>query len=454
MRSRALLLLALAAGCATVRSEEEIVQEAKNRVFPAVVFIKPIQEEFRGGKKERVQVFGSGVIIAADGLVVTNNHVAEKATDIRCVLSDKDEVSAAVVGLDPETDLALLRLNLGERKNKTPLAFAQFGDAKKVTEGDLVMAMGAPHGFERSISRGIISSTERYFDFAPYNLWFQTDAAINPGNSGGPLVDIHGRIVGINSRGIRGAENLGFAIPADVVQEIVAALLAQSRAGAKEAKVDRAWTGIRFQALRDFTKSSFIDASRGVLVAGVDEASPAEKAGLRAGDIVVSCNARDVNGIYEIDLPAIERLFCALPVDKAARLGLLRGKDALALDVVPASKAKQEGEEFECKKWDLTVKEITRFSDPFLHFHRPRGVFILGVKYNGNARASGLTMFDIILRVGDRDVETLADIRAEYEKSLALEKGKRKVRFKLLRGGYPRTQVLDFEKDTERIEED
>src|SRR5437867_7318058 len=170
-RAASLALLALCASCASVRPEEEDIQEAKDKVFPAVVFIKPIQQEFRGGKMEKIQVFGSGAIFSPEGYVVTNNHVADKATEIRCVLSDKEEISAKIVGLDPETDLAVIKLNLAERKSKTPLPVAEFGDSNLLKVGELVMAMGAPHGFERSVSRGIVSSVERYLDLAPYNLW-------------------------------------------------------------------------------------------------------------------------------------------------------------------------------------------------------------------------------------------------------------------------------------------
>src|SRR5690242_669704 len=124
-------------GCASVRPEEEVIQEAKDKVFPAVVFIKPIQQEFRGGKLEKIQVFGSGAIISPEGFVVTNNHVAEKATEIRCVLSDKEEVTAKLVGLDPETDLAVIKLNLTERKSKSPLPVAEFGDSNALKVGEL-----------------------------------------------------------------------------------------------------------------------------------------------------------------------------------------------------------------------------------------------------------------------------------------------------------------------------
>jgi len=443
----ALICIALAWGCSSIRPEEEIIQEAKDKVFPAVVFIKPIQQEFRGGKMEKIQVFGSGAIFSPEGYVVTNNHVADKATEIRCVLSDKEEISAKIVGLDPETDLAVIKLNLAERKSKTPLPVAEFGDSNLLKVGELVMAMGAPHGFERSVSRGIVSSVERYLDFAPYNLWIQTDAAINPGNSGGPLVDIHGRIIGINARGMRGADNLGFAIPSMVVKDVVERIL-------KEGKVSRAWTGLRFQALKDFRKSSYIDAKQGVLIASVDEGSPAEKAKLHAGDIAVAVNGEPVRGMYETDLPAVERRFAALPVDAPAKLDVQRGGESLTVSLSPATKGKQEGEDFECKKWDMTVKEITKFSDPFLHFQRARGVYIQGVKFSGNARTSGFLNFDILTQVGDRRIESLKDVREAYDAALKLEKGKRKLLFAVIRTGYRRLIVLDFEKDMEKLEDD
>ena len=443
----AAIALGLTLGCASTRPEEEVIQEAKDKVFPAVVFIKPIQQEFRGGKMEKIQVFGSGAIISPEGYVVTNNHVAEKATEIRCVLSDKEEVTAKLVGLDPETDLAVIKLNLAERKSKTPLPVAEFGDSNALKVGELVMAMGAPHGFERSVSRGIVSSVERHLDFAPYNLWIQTDAAINPGNSGGPLVDIRGRIIGINARGMRGADNLGFAIPSAVVRDVVERIL-------KDGKVTRSWTGLRFQPLKDFRKSSYIDAKNGVLIASVDEGSPGEKAKLHAGDIAVAVNGEPVRGMYETDLPAVERRFAALSIDAPVQLDVQRAGEMLAVTLTPSSKGKQEGEDFECKKWDMTVKEITKFSDPYLHFARPRGVYVQGVKFGGNARNSGFTNFDIITQIGDKPIESLKDVRDAYETSLKTPKGKRKLLLRVIRAGYRRLVVLDFEKDMEKLEDE
>ncbi len=447
MRNTRVVLLLLAAGCASQRPEQEVIQDAKDKVFPAVVFIKPIQQEFRGGKMEKIQVFGSGAIISPEGYVVTNNHVAEKATEIKCILSDKEELSAKVVGLDPETDLAVLKLDLSERKSKAPLPCAKFGDSRKLRVGEMVMAMGAPHGLDRSVSKGIVSSLERYFDFSPYNLWIQTDAAINPGNSGGPLVNIDGEIIGINARGMRGAENLGFAIPAETVIAVVDLIV-------KHGKVSRAWTGLRFQPLKDFRKSSFLEAKQGVLVASVDEGSPAEKAELRAGDIAVAVESEPVRGMYETDLPAVERRFAGLAVDKPVRMEVLRGAETRQVTLTPAAKEKQEGEDFECKKWDMTVKEITKFADPLLHFSKPRGLYIQGVKFNGNARVSGFANGDILLSVGDRPVETLKDIREVHESSLKMERGKCKLLFRVIRNGYRRLVVLDFEKDMEHLDDE
>ncbi|MCD6384160.1 trypsin-like peptidase domain-containing protein, partial [Candidatus Sumerlaeota bacterium] len=165
---------------------EEVIETAKSKIFPALVFVKPIVEEYESGEKKKQRVFGSGVIISPDGYVVTNNHVVEKALEINCVLWNKKQVSANLIGRDKETDLALLKLDV--KPEDLPLPYAEFADSSQVDEGQFVMALGAPFGFTRSISLGIISNTNRYLGFESiykYNVWLQTDAAINPGNSGG-----------------------------------------------------------------------------------------------------------------------------------------------------------------------------------------------------------------------------------------------------------------------------
>jgi serine protease Do len=428
-------------------TEQEIIHRAKEKVFPALVYVKPIIEEYATGRKEKAQVFASGVIVSKDGHVITNNHVVEKAVEIKCVLYNREEIGAEIIGRDPETDLAVLKLNLDEMREKIPLKVAEFGNSDSVKEGDLVMAMGAPYGYERSVSRGIISSTERYFEFSPYNLWLQTDAAINPGNSGGPLINMDGKIIGINARAELFAENIGFAIPSNIVKEVYEEII-------KNGRVLRAWTGMKFQALKDFRKSIFIDASRGVLIASVEENSPASRAGIKAGDILLSCDAIQLDGLYETQLPFVHNFMAKLQIGKPVKLVALRRGKEIGLEIIPEVKQKHEGESFDCKKWDMTVKEITKFENPYPYFFKKDGVFIQATRYPGNAVNCGLQSNDIIVKIGDMEINSLTDLKNAYKKYLKLEKGKRKVIFKILRGGYTQYLVLDFELDYEKIEEE
>jgi len=217
-----------------------IVQDAKSRVFPAVVYIKCVRETHESGKKESQQISGSGVIISADGEVLTNWHVIDKATSVRCLLSDGRHTPAEVVGSDQDTDLALLRLQSDEHAPDLP--YARLGDSSVLKEGDFVMAMGAPWGLNRSVSIGIVSCTRRYLDtVSEYSLWIQTDAAINPGNSGGPLVNTAGEVIGLNARGISFSDGMGFAIPS----ETIATLLPQLR---EQGRVNWSWMGLRLQS--------------------------------------------------------------------------------------------------------------------------------------------------------------------------------------------------------------
>src|SRR6185295_5416040 len=182
----------------------QVVQDAKGKVFPGVLYIRCIRESNDSGKKESVQVSGSGVLISADGEGITNWHVIDKAESVRVLLSDGRHFDAKVVGSDKDTDLALIRLEPG-KDGAAPkdLPFAAIGDSTQLREGDFVMAMGAPWGLNRSVSIGIVSCIHRYLEgTSEYSDWIQTDAAINPGNSGGPLVNTQGEVIGLNARGM------------------------------------------------------------------------------------------------------------------------------------------------------------------------------------------------------------------------------------------------------------
>lgn len=425
---------------------QSIIERAKEKVYPALVYVKPIREDFSMGEKQKEEVFGSGVIISPGGLVITNNHVAEKAVQINCVLYDKRQIRAETVGLDPETDLALLRL-LPEGENRN-FPYVEFGDSDQITEGQFVMTLGSPFGFTRSISLGIVSNTQQYIGFDTlyqYNNWIQTDAAINPGNSGGPLVDTEGKVIGINTLGISEGENIGFSIPSNVVREISKRLQTDGR-------VVRTWTGIRIQALKDFYSNTFTEAERGVLISDVENGSPAKDAGIMPGDILVSVSGTPIDGEFVEGLPKIRWLLSDLPAEASAEFTLERGDATIVLPVVPRIKPKIEGEDFECKRWNMTLKEISKFKDPNLYFRVKKGVYVQGVRYPGNAATSGLDSYDIVLAIDREEILTLEDVKRVYDKIIADTGREKKVLIEVLRNGYRDWVVLDYRKNYEEAD--
>lgn len=422
---------------------EKILTHAKRKVFPALVFVKPIKEEFAEGERKQQEVFGSGVIISEDGYIVTNNHVAEKAIQIYCVLSDKTQYSAEIIGTDPETDLALLKIVPKDTK-EVKFPFAEFGNSDTVEEGQFVMALGSPFGFSRSISLGIVSNVNRYLGFDSqykFNTWIQTDAAINPGNSGGPLVNKDGKIVGINTLGLgMFAEGMAFSIPGNVVSKIVEKIK-------RDNKVIRSWTGLQIQALKDFQTNTFASSENGVLIQSIDKDSPAEIAGIAAGDIITMIDGSAVNGIYVEDLPAIRWLLADLTPDKKVNITFVRNNKTLTAEMTPTLKEKFEGEDLDLKKWNFTVKEISKFSTPDLYFNKKEGVFIQGVRYPGNASEAGFRKNDIISKIDNQSITKIADVKEIYNKITADETREKKVLIEIIRKGYAKLLVLDYRHD-------
>ena len=420
---------------------EQVITTAKEKVFPALIFVKPIRENYEEGEREREQVFGSGVIISPDGLAITNQHVIDKAIRINCVLGNKEQVPATLLGQDKETDLALIQLKF----EGGPLPFAELGDSDNLTEGQFVMALGSPFGFTRSVSLGIISNTQRYIGFRTmykYNLWLQTDAAIDPGNSGGPLVDSNGSVIGINTIGIEGA-GLAFSIPANEVRKVVERLK-------RDGKVIRAWTGMDLQALKDFDSNTFINSEDGVLIKGVEDGSPAEQAGIRSGDILWEVNGQPVHGMYVEQIPQIRWDLAGLPVGKPASLTVRRAAETLALEITPVLKGEVEGDDFDCHRWNMTIKGITSHENPTLYFYRKKGVFIRGIRSPGNAAASGLQKHDILLKIGSEPVENVAEVRRIYGSLLADSTREKKVLVTVLRDGIEKLLVLDYRSDYDK----
>ena len=417
-----------------------VVRKAKAKVFPAVVYVRCLSESHESGKKITQEVSGSGVIVSASGEVMTNWHVVDKATEVRCLTFEGKAMDAKVVGKDKDTDLALLQMKLP--KGAKPQAFARFGDSDRLVEGDFVMAMGAPWGLNRSVSIGIISCTTRYLEGnSEYSSWLQTDAAINPGNSGGPLVNTAGEVVGINTRG--GGNNLGFSVPAKTVQFIAAQLR-------KNGKVDWSWTGLQLQPLRDFNRNIYFAGKDGVIVAGTDPESPARRAGVKLKDRILKINGQAVAAMWEEDLPAIRKLVGLLPRGKGAKLEIKRDDILLTVTMTPREKGKVEGDELGCPRWDMSVKSINQFDNPNLYFHRKKGLYVFAVKYPGNASTAGLRVKDVIIKIGKDEIVTLDDIKKVHKAALDNIKKNHKVLVVVLRGGLMRQVLLDFSRDYER----
>ncbi|HCE44633.1 MAG TPA: hypothetical protein DET40_13895 [Lentisphaeria bacterium] len=448
-------IFVLFSGCSTFNSQEEMsggkiinpdfqsaIKCAKEKVFPALVFIITLREEFREGKKVTLEASGSGVIISPGGEFLTNWHVVNKATEIRCLLFDGTNYEAELMGDDKDSDLALLKLKLPEKH--PPLPYATIGNSSKLKEGDFVMALGAPWGLSRSISVGIISCTNRFLPMkSEYSLWLQTDASISPGNSGGPLVNIDGTIIGINSLGSTMGGDMGFAIPAETIQQIIPQLR-------EHGKVNWTWTGLLLQPLKDFKTNTYFNASSGVIVSGTEQESPARQAGITSRDRIIRINGEPITAITEEDLPDIRRKLGLLPKGKPVTVELERDGKLASVQFTPREKGEVEGVELDCPRWDFTVKTINQFDNPQLYFYRKKGVFIFGVKYPGNAQMCGLQHNDIVTSIDGKDIQTLDDIKAVHKAAIENVKDKPRILVNVLRNGSLKQVVLEFSRDYEK----
>src|SRR5262245_58722258 len=241
--------------------------------------------------REEGRSTGSGVIVDAQGYILTNNHVVENAGEVEVRLSDDRKFKATIVGRDPKTDLAVLKVDTAG----TALPVAELGDSDKLRVGQWAIAIGNPFGLDRTVTVGIISATGRTkVGVATYEAFIQTDASINPGNSGGPLLNLEGRVIGINTAIVSSGQGIGFAIPINMVREVMNQLVSKGR-------VVRGWLGISIQDLTDDLAAGFGATGKGgVLVADVMKDSPAEGGGMKAGDIIVDFGGTPVKEVTEL----------------------------------------------------------------------------------------------------------------------------------------------------------
>jgi serine protease Do len=274
----------------------------------------------QGAPRPLVHSLGSGFIIDASGLIVTNNHVIAGAEEINVILADDTILKAQIVGRDTVTDLALLKVEA-----KQPLPEITWGDSNKARVGDWVLAVGNPFGLGGSVTAGIVSARARDIHAGPYDDFLQTDAPINRGNSGGPLVNLAGELIGINTAIYSpsgGSIGIGFAIPSSLARPVIEQLQ-------KNGKVERGWVGVRIQAVTDeIAESIGLDKARGALVTDVDQNSPAAKAKLQPGDVILSFDGKPIERTRQLP-----RLVAETPADKTVKLTLWRDGKESSVDI-------------------------------------------------------------------------------------------------------------------------
>ncbi|MBE7465756.1 MAG: trypsin-like peptidase domain-containing protein [Planctomycetes bacterium] len=415
------------------------VKKARDKVFPALVNVRPILELYQGGEKVVTgQHIGSGVIFSADGHVLTNFHVAGHAEKVILTLGTKERVHGKVIGGDAWTDLAVVQINMDEWRKYhagTPVPYAELGDSAKLEVGEPVLAMGSPRGLSRSVTMGILSNTERYLGddmtlptgerTGTFNTWLQTDAAINPGNSGGPLVNLKGQVIGINSRGVGGSNNLGFAVPVNLVKQVVNEILAKG-------KVTRSNLGAALQELQELEDLFGVDNRKGVLVTAVEPGSPAEEAGLQAGDVILSFDGEDVVARFVEDLPALYTRIARWPVGSKHAVSVQRKDRTLDLSVVTEELTQVSGKEVEVAEWAMTVRDLTESQKRDLDVEQ--GAFVSGTKPGGLAALAKLEPGDVIQSVDNVETPTVRALREAVAKVMESKDEKKLVAVKIRRG--------------------
>lgn len=396
-----------ASGLRLLEEIQAVITDLAERATPSVVNLFPLTGNSRTRERASERTpnssgSGSGLIVDETGYIATNNHVIGDAVEVEVRFSDKTRLIAQVVGKDPDTDLALLKVTADR-----PLPSLRFGDSAGVKVGQWVLAVGNPFGLDRTVTLGVVSGIGREnINLSRYENFIQTDASINPGNSGGPLLNLHGEVIGINTAIINFAQGIGFAIPSNMAKQVIEHLLAKGR-------VARGWLGVGIQPLTpDLAKKFGVAESEGILVNEVFPNDPAAMAGIKPGDIIVRIDGQVVDSPNKLS-----RLIGALTPGATSRVEVVRDLKQLTLDIrlserretaIVASAPSPGGK----VKLGLDVQELTPGLADKFNLRESKGVLIMKVDPGSLAQAEGLREGDLIKEVNRAETLTVEDFTA------------------------------------------
>jgi len=426
----------------------QAVVDVTSRVFPAVVRLDVAQEIYAEGKRTVQRGIGSGVIIDDEGRILTNFHVAGRAAEIFVTLFNKERVRAKLIGDDHWTDLAIVQLDMDAvKEKKIEFKHAELGESKTLLIGQDVMAIGTPFGLARTMTLGIVSNNERTFypermhieeyETGDFANWIQMDTPINPGNSGGPLVDLTGKVVGINTRG--GGQNLNFAVPIDTAKEVITKIL-ETATPDKKGHVDRSDLGIDLKPMQDLERFFAVDIDKGVLVNSLDRNSPAEKAGVKPQDILLELNGKPVNVRFPEEIAPARRMIGDLPIGTEVTLKLKRGKETLSVTAKTQKLMGAVGEEKEFKVWGVSVRDMTRTYANEAQLDDPTGVVVTTMSQGYPAAKAQLQPGDVIHQVNGKRVDDLEAFNKLYTESV--DKKEKLILLQVQRGRGRQSAVL------------